>query len=312
MHRRRFLSITAGAACAAATLPRPAAAITRWRGVALGAAASITLDHPDADRLIGRARAEIARLEDVFSLYRASSALSRLNAGGILEAPPFELLDCLSLAGRVHATTGGAFDPTIQPLWALYAEHAAGGGAGLPPEAARADVLMRVGWRRVEFRPDAIRLVPGAALSLNGIAQGYIADRVASLLRAEGLRDVLVNTGEMRALGGDPRGAAWQVRLRAGEEVLPGRVDLADGALASSAPCGTAFDAAGRIGHILDPRNGLPASDRWRLVSIAAPDAALADALSTAFVLMSPSEIDAALAQWADARVVRLLPGDAG
>jgi thiamine biosynthesis lipoprotein len=279
--------------------------------VALGAVASITLDHPDADRLIGRARAEIARLEDVFSLYRASSALSRLNAGGILEAPPFELLDCLSLAGRVHAATGGAFDPTIQPLWALYAEHAAGGGVGLPPEAARADVLMRVGWRRVEFGPDAIRLVPGAALSLNGIAQGYIADRVASLLRAEGLRDVLVDTGEMHALGGDPRGGAWQVRLRAGEEILPGRVDLADGALASSAPCGTAFDAAGRIGHILDPRTGRPASDRWRLVSIAATDAALADALSTAFVLMSPSEIDATLAQWADARIVRLLPGDA-
>jgi thiamine biosynthesis lipoprotein len=308
MQRRRFLTIAAGAACAAG-LPAPrAAALTQWRGVALGAEATITLDHPQADRLIARARAEIDRLEAVFSLYRPGSALSRLNADGVLEAPPFELLECLSVAGRVHETSGGAFDPTIQPLWSLYAEHAARGGADLPPAAARSAVLARTGWDRVEIDAGAIRLPQGAALSLNGIAQGYISDRVAGLLRAEGLEDVLVDTGEMRALGGDPRGGPWDVALREGNRLLPERVALANAALATSAPRGTAFDVRGQIGHILDPATGLPAAGRWRLVSVVAPEAVVADALSTTFVLMSRAEIDATLAHWPQARIARLVP----
>lgn len=323
MQRRRFLTIAAGAACATTLPAHHAAALTRWQGVALGAEATIILDHPQAERLIARARAEIARLEDIFSLYRTTSALSRLNAAGMLDAPPFELLECLSLAGRVHATTGGAFDPTIQPLWALYAHHAAQGGAGLPPQAARAAARALVGWQHLEVAAGAIRLAPGASLSLNGIAQGYIADRVADLFRAEGLDEVLIDTGEIRALGGDPRrnsrsnsrgeprGDPWQVTLRDGERLLPDPVALADAALATSAPRGTVFDAAGEIGHILDPATGLPASDRWRLVSVMAPSAALADALSTGFALMPRAAIDAALAQWSQARIARLLPGSA-
>lgn len=309
MQRRRFLTIAAGGACAAA-LPAPlAAGLTQWRGVALGAEATIALDHPQADRVISRARAEIERLEAVFSLYRPGSALSRLNAVGVLEAPPFELLECLTLAGRVHATTGGAFEPTIQPLWSLYAEHAARGGAGLPPAEARAAVLARIGWNRVRLDAGVIRLPQGAALSLNGIAQGYIADRVAVLLRAEGLEDVLVDTGEMRALGGDPRGGPWDVALRAGDRLLPERVALENVALATSAPRGTVFDARGETGHILDPVTGQPAGDHWRLVSVMAPDAALADALSTAFVLMTPAGIEQTLAHWPQARIARLVPG---
>lgn len=307
MRRRRFLTISASAACGALASPGRASALTRWQGVALGAEASIILDHPRAEQLIARARAEIARLEDIFNLYRASSALSRLNATGVLTAPPFELLECLSLAGRVHATTGGAFDPTIQPLWALYATHAAGGGEGAPPQGARAQALAAVGWQNIHFDAEAIRLAPGAAISLNGIAQGYITDRIAALLQGEGLRDVLVNAGELRALGADPRGGPWRVHLR-GEA---GHTDLANAALATSAPLGTVLDAAGRVGHILDPRTGLPAPGHWDLVSVRAPSAALADALSTALTLLAPADIDPVMAQWPTAQIVRLLPSAA-
>ncbi len=310
MHRRRFLTITAGAACAGLIPAGPASSLTRWQGVALGAEASITLDHPEADRLIAAARAEIDRLENIFSLYRASSALSRLNTAGSLSAPPFELLECLSLAARVHATTSGAFDPTIQPLWALYAEHAAGGGTDLPPIAARAQVLERVGWPAVHLDAAEIRLGPGAALSLNGIAQGYIADRIVALFRAESLSDVLVDAGELRAIGGDPRGGPWRVQLRGDADPAGRPVDLADAALATSAPLGTVFDAAGSIGHILDPRNGLPAPNRWRLVSVSAPQAALADALSTAFTLLTQPDIELALTHWPSVQIARLIPND--
>ncbi len=297
--RRRFLAITAAAALA----PRGAIAapLTYWQGHALGARATLALAHPDAEAVAARAFAEIDRLEDIFSLYRAHSALSRLNAAGRLAAPPFELLECLSLAGAVHAATGGAFDPSVQPLWAAHAEaHAAGAPPG--PEvlaAARA----RVGWRHVAFSPAGIAFSrPGMALTLNGIAQGFIADRVARLLAAEGLTEVLIDTGEIAAPGSVPGGGGWPVRIAGGPELA-----LREQALATSAPTGTTFDAAGRAGHILDPRTGQPATAGWQQISVTVPSAALADALSTGFCLMPRAAIDEALARFPGARLAHLV-----
>ncbi|MDN5787043.1 FAD:protein FMN transferase [Pseudorhodobacter sp.] len=274
--RRRFLAISA----AALTLPRAtqAAPLYTWKGVALGAGATIRLAHPDAAEIAARAAAEISRLEDVFSLYRTDSALSRLNANGRLDAPPFELLQCLSLAGAVHSATDGRFDPTIQPLWAAYAE--ALGQAPAPKLLAKA--LAQTGWEKIRLDEMVITMEPGMALTLNGIAQGFIADQVADLLRSEGLRNILIDTGEFAALGGQPDGGAWPVKLATG-----GTVALENRALASSAPLGTTFDSAGTLSHILDPRSGLPAVARWRGVSISARSAALADALTTAACLAS-------------------------
>ncbi|WP_417598939.1 FAD:protein FMN transferase [Pararhodobacter oceanensis] len=300
--RRRFLAISAAAL--AASTPAQAAPMHQWRGVALGADASITLMHADAEAIVARALAEISRLERIFSLHDPASALVQLNENGRLAHPPFELLECLSIAGAVHAASSGRFDPTIQPLWAFYAETIA---AGRPIDAAaRAQVLARVGWHNVQISPAEITLQDGMALSLNGIAQGYIADKVADLLRAEGLQDVLVNTGEMVALGGDPRGGDWPVALDDGQGVLPEAVALRDRALASSSPRGISFDQAGQVGHILDPFTGEPAEAPWRLVSLTAPRAALADALSTACCLMQRDEITALLAAFPDVHLAHL------
>ncbi|KAB2955582.1 MAG: FAD:protein FMN transferase [Rhizobiaceae bacterium] len=309
MTRRRFVAISASALGAAiAGLPMAAGAatpLTRWRGVALGAEASISLRHPEAGRIITACRAEIARLERIFSLYDAESVLTRLNADGRLDAPPFELLELLGQCDVLNAATGGLFDPTVQPLWAAYAEAFAGGRA---PDADAIDrALERVGWSGVSAEAGQIAFArPGMAITLNGIAQGYVADRVAALLRAEGLTDVLVNTGEMRALGGHPDGGAWPVSFDDGSGAPAGSIDLRDAALASSAPLGTAFDAEGRVGHILDPRSGKPAAPAWRLVSVTARTAALADGLSTAFCLMSRAEIERTLASFPDAALAHL------
>ncbi|MCC5984295.1 MAG: FAD:protein FMN transferase [Rhodobacteraceae bacterium] len=306
LSRRRFLTISA----VASALPMTALAqsVHHWRGVALGADASITLAHPDAPRLVEMARAEITRLEDIFSLHTPGSALNRLNATGRLTAPPPELLECLSQCARLHRATGGLFDPTIQPLWVHYAQHFAGTAkAGLPDDKALKAALTHVGFARIRLDPAALRLQPGIALSLNGIAQGYIADKVAALLRAQGLTDVLVNTGEFAAIGQAPDGQPWQIGLRAGGEVLPERAPLRDAALASSAAQGISFDGHGRVGHILHPKTGLPAPARWKLVTVTAPQAWLADGLSTAFCLMSRDRIAQTLQAFPRARIERLV-----
>lgn len=279
--RRRFIAISAAVAAAPAAAAGAGAApeARLWVGQALGARASIRLAHPDAGAIAARVLAEIDRLEGILSLYRAGSALSRLNRDGVLDAPPPELVECLSLAGSVNRASGGLFDPTVQPLWALWAEAAAAGGEPSGPELAR--VLERTGWAGLGLDAGRITLAPGMALTLNGIGQGYVADRVAALLAGEGLADILVDTGEVRALGGRPGGGGWPVTLAEG-----GRISLSGRALATSAPRGTTFDAAGTLGHILDPFTGRPAASRWLGVSVSAPTAAVADALSTAACLL--------------------------
>ena len=270
--RRRFIAISAALA------PSMALAQTRAlhveTGLALGARVTLRLEHPEAPRLAALAMAEIRRLERVFSLYLPDSDLVRLNRDGRLPEPAFELLECLAIAGSVHTASEGRFDPTVQPLWQAEAAAREAGVALSDADRARAKAL--IGWTGVRLEPEAITLNPGMALTLNGIAQGYIADRVAALLAGHGLTRALIDTGEMVAL---PEGD-WPVRLEAG-----GSLTLRNRALATSAPLGMTLGGDGVTSHILDPRSAGPVLSPWRVVSVSAPSAALADALSTAACL---------------------------
>jgi len=285
--RRRALGLLAAAAGLPLALraTRATAEVVTWHGRALGAPATLILHHPDrgeAERLLAACAAELDRLEGIFSLYRPESALSELNRARALAAPPPELVGCVDDCRRFHTLTDGAFDPTVQPLWRLYADHfQEGGGVAGPSPAAIAAARATVGLDAVRSNSDRIALTrPGMALTLNGIAQGWITDRIVELLRAAGVTSTLVDMGEIRGLG-DNGGRPWQVAV-AGTDA---RVPLADRAIAVSAPAGFAFDPAGRFTHIIDPRTGATPA-RWARVSVTAPTAAEADALSTGFALM--------------------------
>ena len=297
--RRRFLAIAAAAAglpIAAVRAGAGTAHLHRWSGIALGAAAEIVLHDPDAAsarRLIARCVAEIDRLEDVFSLYRSESAISRLNRDGRLAAPPLELVALLAEARTYAERTEGAFDVTVQPLWRLYAAHFARPGADPrgPGEAEHAKAQALVDYRAVEVEPAGVRFDrPGLAVTLNGIAQGYITDRVAALLQDAGMGDVLLDIGEVRALGRHPDGRPWHVGLRhaAEPETVARTVTLTDRAVATSAGIASPFDASGRHHHLFDPATGRPAPGAGQ-VSVIAPRTTMADALSTALAVSSPA-----------------------
>ena len=286
--RRRFLSIVAGAAVLPAVGVGSTSTVSQWRGIALGADAHIILDHPDADRLIKAAVSEIHRLERIFSLYQSNSQISRLNRDGILQNPAFEMIELLSICSRLNARTSGAFDPTVQSLWSLYAEEFS---AGRQPSTERISQAMAVtGWQHVNYSVQEVSFDrTGVMMTLNGIAQGFIADKVTELFRQNGVKDVLVNTGEIAALGVAPDGAAWQIKLKSESDRIP----LSGAAIATSSPSGTTFDQDRAVGHILDPRTGY-SSGIWSSVSVVSHSSADADGLSTAFCLMSKPEVIAA------------------
>ena len=305
--RRRAILI-AGAAAGMALSPGFSRAssgprLHRWRGTALGADATILLHHGDraaADQLIRRCVAEIERLERIFSLYRRDSAVVVLNRAGGLDNPPLDLVRLLSESRGFWSLTGGAFDPTVQPLWDLYARHFARPGADpAGPDPRRlAAVRSRIGFDRVDFDARRVSLAkPGVAVTFNGIAQGYITDRVADLLRDQGVDKVLVELGEVRALGRHPDGRPWRVGLAdPGDPLRTTRtIEIEDGAVATSGGYGTRFDADGRHHHLFDPATGLSAN-RYRSVSVEAPVATTADALSTGFSAMALGDARAVVA----------------
>lgn len=310
LDRRRFLGIAAAAA-GLSLLPGEVLAeqvpVQVWRGVAMGADAMLQIAHPDpkeAERLIALCLAEIARLERVFSLYRPDSALVRLNRDGVLADPPADLVRLLSEAGTFSHLTGGAFDATVQPLWQLYAGHFSRPEADPdgPPAAAVAATRRLVDHQAVQVAPERIALARGGmAVTLNGIAQGYVTDRVAERLKAEGLERVLVDLGEIRALGSHPAGRPWQIALRDPvDETRTGvTIPLSDRAVATSAGAGTRFDPAGRFSHLFDPDSGR-CSAQWLSVSVIAAEATTADALSTALSVLPEAAVR---------RLVPTLPG---
>lgn len=263
----------------------------RWEGKALGANATLHIHDVDPKRskdMLALAFEEIERLERIFSLYRADSALVQLNRDGVLENPPAELVAVLANANAISRATEGAFDVTVQPLWSLYQAHFSRNHAnpnGPSPEDIRLARRL-VDHKALNVSPNRISLAkPGMAVTLNGIAQGEITDLVSDLLASHGLEHSLIDLGEMRAIGDHPEGRPWQVGLKDAfdQARMSGKVELSNRALATSAVTGTVFDASGHHHHILDPATG--ASGQGLIsASVIARRAATADALSTAML----------------------------
>ncbi|MEO0363121.1 MAG: FAD:protein FMN transferase [Pseudomonadota bacterium] len=284
--RRRFLTLSAAALAApGAAFAARDRTVTRWRGVALGAEAEVTLRGPreGAEAALAAVRAALEEAEALFSLYCDDSVLARLNREGRLAAPPRRFIDLLALANRVWRATDGRFDPTVQPLWRALAT---GGDAA----AARA----KIGWGRVSLGSD-VQLGEGQALTLNGIAQGFATDMAAEALAAYGYAETLTNIGEFRAGTGD-----WRVGVADPEAGLLRTARLSGTAIATSSPGAT---RVGGSPHIFGPSGEPP---RWSTVAVEARTAALADAASTAFCLMDTAAVERAMARLPEIRRVTL------
>jgi len=299
--RRRFLTISASTLAAsivpgAGPMANPSP--VRWQGIAMGARAELILNHPvreEAEFALKLVHDEIRRLEKALSLYDENSALSRLNLAGILNAPPLDLIRCLDDAQQISQITDGAFDVTVQPLWELYARHFADGPDNLvgPGAAEIATARALVDFNSIQIGTQKISLSrPGMKITLNGIAQGYITDRVAELLKTHGFENVLIDLGETRGLGHRNDGSDWRVGIRApdGSGKLIRKLALHNKAIATSGGYGTTFTADGAHHHLFDPKTGRSA-DRWDSMSVISGDATRADALSTAFSSMSETDI---------------------
>ena len=300
MDRRRFLSRdSAGVLLVPAEPEAPAGELTlvrvSRRAMATRFEVALPLGTPFAVEAAEDALDLIDDLEAQLTVYRDDSEVSRLNAAaadGPVAVEP-RLFELLVRAAHIARETAGAFDAAtgaIVKAWGFFKRD-----GRVPSPAERADALAKSGTRHVAFDPDA-RTVKfrrrGLEFNLGGIGKGYALDRAAELLREKwGVRSALLHGGgsSVYAIGtppGDLRG--WPVSLRHpwDDAATLGTVRLTDQGFGTSAATFQFFEYKGeKLGHLLDPRLGWPATGTASASAIA-PTAADADAYSTAFFVL--------------------------
>jgi len=261
------------------------------RGWALGSDVSITALHADgrtAHAAIDDAFAELETIESVMSIYRPESQLSKLNRHRVLSSPHPYLVDVLNVARETSLASDGAFDITVQPLWALFATANQAQRSASDDEIAAARRC--VDWRRVACTAQRVSLRgDGTAITLNGIAQGFATDRASAALKKHGIEHALINAGEIGALGEKASGEPWRVGIQHPRltDAYISLAKLAGRSLATSGDYATSFSTDFRANHIFDPRTGRSPAE-LASVSIAAESATTADALSTAVFVLGP------------------------
>lgn len=279
------------------------AELFEWRGIALGADAQLKIylkDKGQGDTLLKAVLQEVERLERLFSLYREDSVISRLNKTGEVSDFANDFYWLMSLADEYVKITQGAFDPTVQILWETYRDALVAqpdlGAEGLSESIAQVQHL--VGWDGIVIEPNYIRLAKvGQTVTLNGIAQGFITDRIRDLLQRHGVNHALINMGEIRGLV-PPDTAPWTVGIADPDDngTWLQEVELGNQAMATSSPKGTYLSYENNIGHIFNPSTS-QAVNRYLSVTVIAPTAAQADALATAFSIMPLEAINNVLMQ---------------
>jgi FAD:protein FMN transferase len=257
---------------------------------ALGSDVTITALHREAaraGRAVDAAFGELERIESLLSIYRPNSELSRLNRDGAVDADA-SFLEVLRAAAEMSRRSRGAFDVTVQPLWQLYSDAAKDGS--IPREAEIAQARGCVDWRRVRIKGRCVQLDgDGTAITLNGIAQGYAADRAMWALQEHDVQHALINTGEIGALGARADREAWQVGIQhpRHDDAYLALARLSGRCLATSGDYATRFADGYRFHHLFDPRTGRSPLE-LAAVSVVATTAMEADALSTAVFVMGP------------------------
>jgi thiamine biosynthesis lipoprotein len=244
----------------------------------------------------------VDEIEGMITVYRDSSDLARVNAGaaaGWHTVGP-DLLALLLLARDLHERTGGGFDMAAGSLVRTWGFLRRQGRTPAAEDLTRARAAAGMRWVEIDERASRVRFLrDGVELNPGAIGKGWALDRVIERLAAAGVANVLVHGGasSVRAAGtqGPCQSAqsarrGWPVGVR--HPLRPGRrlatVMLEDRALGTSGS-GTQFfvERGRRLGHILDPRSGLPAEGVLS-ATVVAPTAAEADALSTALYVLGP------------------------
>jgi thiamine biosynthesis lipoprotein len=277
----------------------------------MGTGLEIVVWAPQRSTCLTASEAGVRALEDTerrLSTWQEGSeftSLNRATLGSWQDLSPTTAVDLKRALDLAHATHG-LFDPTLGHLvqaWDLR-------GAGRRPSAVELEkARSRCGYQGIECEDNRFRRTQDVLLEEGAFGKGAGLDRAASALMAAGAQAASLNLGGQWLFVGP---GDWSVQLahptHRTEAVLGLR--LPPGSMATSANSERMLKLCdGELGHLLDPRTGIPSS-KTHSVSVWARSALVADALSTA-LFIDPSRA-AEFAQRFDAEVILLRVTETG
>ena len=267
----------------------------------MGTLATLTVvtDRPNAARAaIDTSFTRMDQLEQMLSRFKPGSQVSLLNRTGALSGATPDLCRLVSKSIAYGEQTAGAFDVTVEPL--LNAYRAAARQGRLPDTSDVIRLKALADYRNIQKQDDQISLQPGMGITLDGLAKGYILDAGADVLVHAGFADVLVEAGgDMMARGMTGRGG-WKIGIQSPRSAMP--AELLETVRVENAALTTSGDYQHQFlntdhHHILDPQTG-DSPTALCSVTVLAPNACDADALSTALMVLGPTAGLAFIAQW--------------
>lgn len=237
------------------------------------------------------------RYEKLLSKTIEGSDVHRINtaAGQTVTVDP-ETWQILRRAREINQITGGAFAVTIAPITAMW--DFTGGTQRMPTDEQRLAALPLVDDSAIILgEGNTVTLPAGMEIDLGGIAKGYIADKVAEMVRGRASGAVLSLGGNVYVLGTKPDGSAFNVGVQDPDSATGATmavVSTTDLSVVTSGIYERQFVKEGVVyHHILDPETGLPSQSDLASVTIVAQSSMDADAFATAMIVLGK---DAALA----------------
>ena len=252
---------------------------------------------PAADqRLSQEICAVLDRVVEQMSTWEPDSLITRFNraATGSRVELPSEFALVLGCALHVARATCGALDPTAGELVRLWgfgpSRRYHDAGFVIPDSGQIKTALACRGWQRLQLDAAMDLLQPGGlTLDFSAVAKGFAVDEVSRLLRAQGFVHHLVDIGgELRGAGMKPDGQPWWVDVQSPiAGATPTRIALHELAVATSGDYLQGFDVDGRrYSHCIDPRSGCPVDNGVCSVTVVHSQCMLADAWSTALMVL--------------------------
>ena len=274
-------------------------------GPTMGTRWSVTCDAaPDTDvQALQTALAAAVQLVDVqMSPWLPGSDLNRLNHApvGAWVTLPAEILEVLVCALDICRLSAGAFDPAAGALvdaWGFGAVRDAPDAEAIRTATSAAPVARTPTYEALELDSGMLRARKHAPMHLDlcGIAKGYAVDRMADVLRQNGVPHALVALdGELRAVGGQADGQPWAVAVESpetGRRAVHSVVELQDLAVATSGDYRHYLQVGdARLAHTMDTRRGAPVRNEVASVTVLARQCMHADAWATALLVAGPGE----------------------
>jgi thiamine biosynthesis lipoprotein len=267
--------------------------VSRTR-LAMGTFVSMTLIHDSRDKaeeVMGHAFDEIDTLTGLMNRFDDRTAVAQLNREGYLEDTPPEVAEVVARALYHYRLSQGTFDISVKPIVDLFKEKMGEGKKVLPTEKELKQALELVDSNKIELKERAIYFKkPGMEITLDGIAKGYIVDRVSAMIAGHNIKNHLINAGgDIRTMGARADKKPWTVAIQdpLKRRNYPDIIHMNNGAIATSGNYEIYFDREKMFHHIVDPRTGL-SPELSTSVSVIAPTTMDADALATGVFVMNP------------------------